>query len=114
MESRLELIVLWSAVKAGVFYGILGLAYLLITRSTGLVNFAVGAYAMLPAVAYASYTTRHGFPLVGAVLVGLGMSTVAAISTEALVVQPIIRRGRGELGAVMAIVALLFVLQQFA
>ena len=47
MTDLLELLV--SATASGCIYGLVALAYLLITRPTGIINFGVGEWAMVAA-----------------------------------------------------------------
>jgi branched-chain amino acid transport system permease protein len=107
------LLLIWSSIQTGAFYGLLGLAYLLIARSTGILNFAVGGYAMLGGITYGGLASR-GMPLAPAIVLGLCIAMLASLVTEQFVVRPISNRGRDEFAAVMAIVALLFVLEQLA
>lgn len=107
-------LVLWSVVQIGSFYGLLGLAYLLVARSTGLLNFSIGAYAMLGGMGYGYFSSERDYDLLVAVALGLLLAVVAALATEVLVVRRIADRGRDEFAAVMALVALLFVLEQVA
>lgn len=110
----MSVLILWSAIQTGTFYGLLGLAYLLIARSTGILNFSVGAYAMLAGMTYGSISSGDRFGIAVAIVMGLVAGMVAAVATELGVVRPIASRGRDEFAIVMAVVALLFVLQQVA
>ena len=49
MQDFLELAV--SAAASGCVYGLIALAYLLMIRPTGIINFAVGEWAMVGALA---------------------------------------------------------------
>ena len=108
------MLVLWSAIQTGAFYGVLGLSYMLIARSTGVLNFSVGAYAMLAGLTYGELSGARELGLAIAIISGLVVAVLAALGTELFVVRPIAERGRDEFAAVMAIVALLFVLEQLA
>ena len=49
MNDFFELVV--GATASGCIYGLVALAYLLMTRPTGIINFAVGEWAMMAAFA---------------------------------------------------------------
>lgn len=102
-----------TALRVGVVYGLLALAYFVFARTTDTINFAVGAYAMAAAMFYASLTGNGMSPLL-AVVPALALSVVLGAVTESFVVRPIARQGRDEFIVVLAITALMYVIQQLA
>lgn len=107
---------LWiSAVQQGCFYALIALAYYLVLIGTGFFNFAVGEYAMVGGLFTAWLVTNHNVALWLAVLVAVVSTIALATATELIVVRPVQRRaGRSELPALVAVVAVLFVIQQLA
>lgn len=102
-----------TAMRVGIVYALLALAYFLFARTTDTINFAVGGYAMAAALVYATLTGGGTPPLVAlvaAVIVGAALGGI----TESFVVRPIASKGRDEFVVVLAITAMLFVIQQLA
>ena len=91
MEDFLRLVV--SATASGCIYALVALAYLLITRPTGIINFAVGEWAMVAAFGAHLALSRAEWPYpVGVALVVLAMLVVGWL-TERLTVRPLVERG---------------------
>ena len=112
----MELSLLLSGIETGAFYGLVALGYFLFLRATGAVNFAMGAYVMFAGVAYGSLSEDPSAPLVLvlAIASALGAALLFAWITEDGILRPMLRRAHDEFGAVMAIVALMFVIEQLA
>jgi branched-chain amino acid transport system permease protein len=108
----MDLQVLVSGALASCLYATLALSYFLIVRATRLVNFAVGGYGVFAGIGVA-YLVARGWPLPGAVVIGLLAAVVLAVATELLVVRVMERRQSG-LAIEIAIVAVLFVIEQGA
>ncbi|KRA29834.1 MULTISPECIES: branched-chain amino acid ABC transporter permease [unclassified Nocardioides] len=102
-----------TALRVGIVYALLALAYFLFARTTDTINFAVGGYAMAAAMLYATLTGGGTSPLV-AFVVAVGLGAVLGGMTETFVIRPIASKGRDEFVVVLAITALLFVIQQLA
>jgi branched-chain amino acid transport system permease protein len=107
---------LWvSIAQIGCFFALLALGYLLVREGAGFFNFALGTYAMFSALGAAYVMTRHGWPLVAAIAFGVLTAVLLSIVTELSVVWPIQGRTRGnELPSLVAVVASLYAIQQFA
>jgi branched-chain amino acid transport system permease protein len=107
---------LWvSAIQEGCFYGLIALAYYVVLVGTGFFNFAVGQYAMVGGLFTAWLVSNHGVELWLAVAIACVSAIVLAAATELVVVRPVQRRsGRDELPALVAVVAVLFTIQQLA
>jgi len=110
----MELSLLLSGIETGAFYGLVALGYFLFLRATGAVNFAMGAYVMFAGVAYGSFSEDPSAPLMLAIVSALGAALLFAWITEDGILRPMLRRTHDEFGAVMAIVALMFVIEQLA
>lgn len=102
-----------TALRVGLVYALLALAYFLFARTTDTINFAVGGYAMAAAMLYATLT-GSGTPPVPALVAAVALGGLLGAVTELLVVRPIASKGRDEFVVVLAITAMLFVLQQLA
>jgi len=110
MRDFLELLV--SATASGCIYGLLALAYLLMTRPTGIINFAVGEWGMVGAftgfVLLSAWEIPYflGLPLVGAVMLLVGWGT------ERLTVRPLVERGAPVLAPILSLLGMLVVFRE--
>lgn len=113
---KLPPLAVWvSAAETGCFYALIAVAYLVILQGAGFFNFAIGPYVMVSAMgtSYAVNTLLWPVPL--AIVAGIASVVLLGILTELLVVRPIEARAPGqELPALVAVVAVLFALQQLA
>jgi len=107
---------LWlSVLEVGCFFGLLGLAYLVVLQGSGFFNLTIGPYAMLAALAWTGLTIHAEMEVWSALAVALVAVVVVAALTEMLVVRPIERRSGGsEFPALVAVAALLFGISQGA
>ncbi len=107
---------LWiSVATSGCFFALIALSYLFIMDGAGVFNFALGTYTMFSALGSSYFAFEHGFPLWAAVITGVLTAVALALLTELIVVRPIeARTANDELPALVAIVAVLFAIQQFA
>lgn len=103
-----------TALRVGVVYALLALAYFLFARTTDTINFAVGGYAMVAALLYATLTGNGIASPAVAMVLAIALAALLGGITESLVVRPITSQGRDEFVVVLAITALLFVIQQLA
>lgn len=105
---------LWvSVVELGCFFGLLALSYFLVLAGAGFFNFAIGPYAMVGGLCTSWLVIRHGISLWPAIGLALVSSLLLAAATELAVVRPVERRsGGGELPALVAVAAVLFLIQQ--
>lgn len=110
MRDFLELAV--SAAASGCIYGLVALAYLLMIRPTGIINFAVGEWAMLGAFGGFVLLTRYEWPY------ALGMAAVVAFmlavgwATERVAVRPLVERGAPLLAPILALLGMLVVFRE--
>jgi branched-chain amino acid transport system permease protein len=106
-----EFSVIWGGLVSGALFGLLGLGYLLLLRATRIFNFAVGAFAGIAAVSFASWSSSMPPPV--AALASIAGGTALAILVDIVVTRPIqAREIRGHLGVVLGLTATLFLIIQ--
>ena len=110
MQDFLELAV--SAAASGCVYGLIALAYLLMIRPTGIINFAVGEWAMLGAFGGYVALTKYELPYpVGMALILAFMLLVGWV-TERIAVRPLVERGAGVLAPILALLGVLVITRE--
>lgn len=110
----MDLGILASGLANGAFYGLIGLGYFVFTCATKAVNFAIGAVVMFAALCSAFLQTSMGFPVPVAMLTAVAAAVFLIWVSERGVLATISARAKDEFSAVMAIVALMFVIEQLA
>lgn len=107
---------LWvSIVELGCFAGLMALGYFVVLRGAGIFMFALGPFAMFSAMLASFLAIRHGWPAPVAIVIGIVVAVVLSGLTELLVVRPIhLRTGGDEEPSIVAIVAILFAIEQLA
>ena len=110
MNDFFELVV--SATASGCVYALVALSYLLITRPTGIINFAVGEWAMLAAFGGFLALSRFEVPYpLGMALVLVVMFGVGWV-TERFTVRPLVERGAPALAPILALLGMLVVFRE--
>lgn len=110
MRDFFELVV--SALASGCIYGLLALSYLLMTRPTGIINFAVGEWGMVGAFAgfvlLSAFEIPYflGLPIVVLVMLGVGWGT------ERLTVRPLVERNAPLLAPILSLLGMLVVFRE--
>jgi branched-chain amino acid transport system permease protein len=110
LQDFLELAV--GAAASGCIYGLLALAYLVMIRPTGIINFAVGEWAMVGAFGGFLVLTQWHWPY------GLGMAAILAFMllvgwlTERITVRPLLERGAPVLAPILALLGMLVVFRE--
>jgi len=110
LQDFLELAV--SATASGCVYGLIALAYLLMIRPTGIINFAVGEWAMVAAFGGHLLLSRYEW------LYWLGMATVVAFMllvgwvTERVAVRPLVDKGAALLAPILALLGVLVITRE--
>jgi branched-chain amino acid transport system permease protein len=110
LQDFLELAV--SATASGCVYGLIALAYLLMIRPTGIINFAVGEWAMVGAFGGFLLLSKYEWPY------ALGMAVVVAFmfllgwATERIAVRPLVERGAPVLAPILALLGMLMVFRE--
>ena len=110
MNDFLELLV--SASASGCIYGLVALGYLLITRPTGIINFAVGEWAMLAAFGAFATLSWLELPYAAGMALVVALMLVVGWLTERLTVRPLVERGAPPLAPVLALRGMLVVFRE--
>jgi branched-chain amino acid transport system permease protein len=112
MTDFLELTI--SILEAGGIYGLMALAYLLVLRPTGIINFAVGEWATLASFFAVATLTWWRLPyLPGALLALAAVAAVGAVS-ERLVIRPMVERGAPLLTPILILLGMVVVYRESA
>lgn len=115
MADFLQILV--TAAAAGSIYGLLALAYLLILRPTGIINFGVGEWATVGAFAGVVLLTDQSLPgvvlpyVVALPLVVMFMALFGWAS-ERIAVHPLVSRGAPVLSPILALLGLLIIYRE--
>jgi len=110
LRDLLELSV--GAAASGCIYALVALAYLLMIRPTGIINFAVGEWAMVGAFAGFLLLSKFAWPY------PLGMAAILAFmllvgwATERIAVRPLLERGAPLLAPILALLGMLVVFRE--
>lgn len=112
MSDLLELLV--SASASGCVYGLVALAYMLVLRPTGVINFASGEWAMMGAFAAYVFAAMLELPSIVAIPAAALTMAVMGWVTEWLTVRPLVERGAGHLAPILALLGMLVVYHQAA
>ncbi|HVJ13732.1 MAG TPA: branched-chain amino acid ABC transporter permease [Burkholderiales bacterium] len=110
MRDFLELSV--SAAASGCIYGLIALAYLLMIRPTGIINFAVGEWAMVGAFGGFLVLSKMelAYPLGLAAV--LGFMLLVGWATERIAVRPLVEKGAPLLAPILALLGMLVVFRE--
>ena len=112
MIDLLELFV--SILEAGGIYGLMALAYLVVLRPTGIINFAVGEWATLASFFSVATLSWWQLPYVpGAILALAGVAAIGAL-TEQSTVRPVIERGAPLLTPILILLGMVVVYREAA
>jgi branched-chain amino acid transport system permease protein len=110
MRDFVELIV--GAMASGCVYALVALAYLLITRPTGIINFAVGEWSMVAAFGGFLALSRFELPYPVGVAIVIGSMLIVGWLTERLAVRPLVERGAPALAPILALLGMLVVFRE--
>jgi branched-chain amino acid transport system permease protein len=110
LQDFLELAV--SAAASGCVYGLVALAYLLVLRPTGIINFAVGEWAMIGAFAGYVLLTRFEWPYPLGMAVAAALLALVGWLTERLTVRPLVERGAPVIAPILALLGMLVVFRE--
>ena len=103
------------AVQVGAFFGMLALGMLFVREGAGFFNFAIGPYAMFAGLGSSWMVAQWGMNPWIAVVCGTLFAAALSAMTEVVVVRPVWKRsGHSEQSTLIALVAVLFALQQIA
>ena len=110
MQDLLELSV--SAAASGCIYALVALAYLLMIRPTGIINFAVGEWAMVGAFAGFLFFSKIQLPYPVGLAAILGFMLLVGWATERIAVRPLVERGAPLLAPILALLGMLVVFRE--
>jgi len=110
LRDLLELSV--SAAASGCIYALVALAYLLMIRPTGVINFAVGEWAMVGAFGGFLLLSKYEWPHALGMAAMLGFMLLVGWITERIAVRPLVERGAPLLAAILALLGMLVVFRE--
>jgi len=110
LQDFLELAV--SATASGCIYGLIALAYLLMIRPTGIINFAVGEWAMVAAFGGHLLLYRYEWPYFAGMAAVLALMVVVGWVTERIAVRPLVEKGSAVLAPILALLGVLVITRE--
>jgi branched-chain amino acid transport system permease protein len=110
LQDFLELAV--SATASGCVYGLIALAYLLMIRPTGIINFAVGEWAMVAAFGGHLLLSRYEWPYWLGMLAVLAAMLLVGWVTERVAVRPLVNKGAALLAPILALLGVLVITRE--
>lgn len=110
MNDFLELMV--GALASGCIYALAALAYLLIIRPTGIINFAVGEWSMLGAFSGFLLLSQAGLPYAAGIAITLAAMFGVGWATERLTVRPLVERGAPPLAPILVLLGMVVVFRE--
>jgi branched-chain amino acid transport system permease protein len=110
LRDFLELAV--SATASGCVYGLMALAYLLMIRPTGIINFAVGEWAMVAAFGGYVLLTKQEWPYALGMALVIAFMLIVGSLTERVAVRPLVERGAPLLAPILALLGVLVVTRE--
>ncbi|HEU0260108.1 MAG TPA: branched-chain amino acid ABC transporter permease [Burkholderiales bacterium] len=110
MQDLLELSI--SATASGCIYALVALAYLLMIRPTGIINFAVGEWALVGAFGGFLLLSRFEWPYPLGMAAILGFMLLVGWATERITVRPLVERGAPLLAPILALLGMLVVFRE--
>lgn len=110
MQDLLELSV--SATASGCIYALVALAYLLMIRPTGIINFAVGEWAMVGAFGGFLLLSKMEWPYPLGMAAIFGFMLLVGWATERIAVRPLVERGAPLLAPILALLGMLVVFRE--
>jgi branched-chain amino acid transport system permease protein len=110
LQDFLELAV--SAAASGCVYGLIALAYLLMIRPTGIINFAVGEWAMVAAFGGFLLLSKYEWPYPLGMAAVLAFMLVLGWATERIAVRPLVEEGAPLIAPILALLGMLVVFRE--
>lgn len=83
--------VLVGGLLSGVMYSLVAIGFVLIYKTSGVLNFAQGAMVLFAALTFVSLV-EHGFPFAAALVVTLAAMTALGFGIERAVLRPLVNR----------------------
>jgi branched-chain amino acid transport system permease protein len=101
-----------SAAASGCIYALIALAYLLMIRPTGIINFAVGEWAMVGAFGGFLLLSKFEWPYPLGMAAILGFMLLVGWATERIAVRPLVEKGVPLLAPILALLGMLVVFRE--
>jgi branched-chain amino acid transport system permease protein len=101
-----------GATASGCIYGLVALAYLLIIRPTGIINFAVGEWAMVGAFGGHFLLNRYEWPYPLGMAAAIALLCLLGWLTERIAVRPLLERGAPLLAPILALLGVLVITRE--
>ncbi|RNC68765.1 MAG: branched-chain amino acid ABC transporter permease [Desulfuromonadales bacterium] len=79
---------LLSGLSTGAIYALIGVGFSIIHNSTGIINFAQGEFVMLGGMLTLFFLSALKLPLIIAVVLAIGVATLAGVVFERLAIRP--------------------------
>src|SRR4051794_9372823 len=89
MEFFIEVLV--GGLLSGVMYSLVAIGFVLIYKTSGVLNFAQGAMVLFAALTFVSLV-EHGFPFAAALVMTLAAMTILGFAIERAVLRPLVNR----------------------
>lgn len=110
MQDFLELLI--SASATGCIYGLVALSFLLMTRPTGVINFAVGEWAMVGSFAGFLFLSKAELPYPVGIAAVMVVLFITGWLTERIAVRPLVERGAPLLAPILALLGMLVIFRE--
>ncbi len=110
MQDFLELGI--SASATGCIYGLVALSYLLMIRPTGIINFAVGEWAMLGAFGGFVAISQAKLPYPAGMAAVLAAMLLVGWATERIAVRPLVAKGAPLIAPILTLLGMLVVFRE--
>jgi branched-chain amino acid transport system permease protein len=110
LRDLLELSV--SAAASGCIYALVALAYLLMIRPTGIINFAVGEWGMVGAFGGFLLLSKLEWPYPAGMAAILAFMLLVGWATERITVRPLVEKGAPLLAPILALLGMLVVFRE--
>src|SRR5438552_18244773 len=88
MEFFLQLVI--NGLVVGAIYSLVALGFVIIYKSSGILNFAQGEFLLLGAYVFLAIVAQANVPVVPALLLTFEFSTLLGLALERLVLRPLI------------------------
>jgi branched-chain amino acid transport system permease protein len=98
-----------NGVLLGLMYSLIALGFVLVYKATDAINFAQGEFVMIAGFIVVAFLLFYGFPLWGAIVVGLLLMIGFGFGLERVMLRPLI--GRPIVAVIMATIGLAAVLR---
>ena len=103
-----------NGVALGSLYALFGLGFGIVFATLGILNAAQGTYASWAAIVALAAAEHYKFPFIPALLTGVVAAGVIALLVDQVAFQPLRRRGKDMLGALITSIACWIILDSLA